>query len=188
MGVLPIFPNACCREALSPLTGPHGQQRPLNFRPLPPPQRPAPTAPGRRSRRRPGPAPRTRRSSSPCWGHRGRRSSGSTGSLRGGSGERSAGEGPAPTPTVPTAPQRPLTVLRARNRLHRRAPPPPRPSQSRRAPSEGPPREGRGGAGAPRLPHAEPLLCGEGREGEGGAGGRPQLFRRVRNASKIKTS
>lgn len=36
MGVLPIFPNACCREALSPLTGPHGQQRPLNFRPPPP--------------------------------------------------------------------------------------------------------------------------------------------------------
>lgn len=35
MGVLPIFPNACCREALSPLTGPHGQQRPLNFRPPP---------------------------------------------------------------------------------------------------------------------------------------------------------
>lgn len=99
---------------------------PLSHRPPPAAPCPAPTAPGGRSRRQRGPASRTRRSSSLCWGHRGRPFSGSRGTLRSGEEQNWSVRDPHTNPRrgPPRRARPPLTVLGARNSLHDRAAPP----------------------------------------------------------------
>lgn len=124
---------------------------------------PAPTALGGRSRRQRGPASRTRRSSSLCWGHRGHPFSGSRETLRSGEEHNWLGRAPHTSPLMETTRGPPAHRARSTAR-----PPWPsgtaaralQPGQSRRA--GGPTNQRRAWAG---QPIAAALCCHRAPEG-----------------------